>query len=223
MQHIVSTFSLSNGPGNHDISFHTDNQGYGNFIVVGYWRDPAAYCRWIRQPEIDGWWSSDERLRDDVGYFREIIAPHAEQFETLYAFKEDLPGVGAVMDNISAEIQGMVTGDRCATAYPPPSMTGYSLAMNYALLLAILMLAAGLSCKVMIILYLSVQGRTGWKRKSKNVSFTSPRCSLLYRLVWISCGMKVRRWVVTATVLFVTWISTEICWILPTISVLALT
>lgn len=39
MQHIVSTFSLSNGPGNHDISFHTDNQGYGNFIVVGYWRD----------------------------------------------------------------------------------------------------------------------------------------------------------------------------------------
>ncbi len=105
MQHIVSTFSLSHGPGNHDISFHTDNQGYGNFIVVGYWRDPAAYCRWIRQPEIDRWWASDERLQDGIGYFREIISPRAEQFETLYAFKEDLPGVGAVMDNISGEIQ----------------------------------------------------------------------------------------------------------------------
>ncbi|ANJ99514.1 phenylacetaldoxime dehydratase family protein [Serratia plymuthica] len=105
MQHIVSTFSLSNGPGNHDISFHTDNQGYGNFIVVGYWRDPAAYCHWLRQPEIDDWWSSEERLQEGIGYFREIIAPRAEQFETLYAFKEDLPGVGAVMDNISGEIQ----------------------------------------------------------------------------------------------------------------------
>lgn len=105
MQHMADSFSLDYGPEHHDITFHVDNQGFGNFIVVGYWRDPSAYCRWLRLPEIENWWSSDERLSDELGYFREIIAPRAEQFETLYAFKEDLPGVGALMDNLSGEIQ----------------------------------------------------------------------------------------------------------------------
>ncbi|MBK0004805.1 phenylacetaldoxime dehydratase family protein [Erwinia sp. S38] len=105
MQHMVDSFSLDYGPDHHDMTFHVDNQGFGNFIVVGYWRDPSAYCRWMRLTEIEHWWSSDERLDDELGYFREIIAPRAEQFETLYAFKEELPGVGALMNNLSGEIQ----------------------------------------------------------------------------------------------------------------------
>ncbi|WP_249977992.1 phenylacetaldoxime dehydratase family protein [Vreelandella olivaria] len=105
MRHIVASFDRADGPGNHDMTYHVDNQGYGNFIVVGYWRDPAAYCRWLRSPEVDGWWSSDARLDEGLGYFREIVAPRAEQFETLYAFKEDLPGVGALMDGISGEVE----------------------------------------------------------------------------------------------------------------------
>lgn len=105
MQHMVDSFSLDYGPDHHDMTFHVDNQGFGNFIVVGYWRDPSAYCRWLRLPEIENWWSSDERLSEELGYFREIIAPRAEQFETLYAFKGKLPGVGALMNNLSGEIQ----------------------------------------------------------------------------------------------------------------------
>jgi aldoxime dehydratase len=105
MQHMVDSFSLDYGPDHHDMTFHVDNQGFGNFIVVGYWRDPSAYCRWLRLPEIENWWLSDERLSEELGYFREIIAPRAEQFETLYAFKEELPGVGALMNNLSGEIQ----------------------------------------------------------------------------------------------------------------------
>lgn len=105
MQHMVDSFSLDYGPDHHDMTFHVDNQGFGNFIVVGYWQDPSAYCRWLRLPEIENWWSSDERLSEELGYFREIIAPRAEQFETLYAFKEKLPGVGALMNNLSGEIQ----------------------------------------------------------------------------------------------------------------------
>lgn len=105
MRRIVESFALADGPGNHDMTFHLDNQGYGNFIVVGYWRDPAAYCRWMRSPQVDGWWASDERLNEGLGYFREVVAPRAEQFETLYAFKENLPGVGAVMDSTSGEVE----------------------------------------------------------------------------------------------------------------------
>lgn len=105
MQHIVKSFGLENGPLNHDITHHTDNQNYENYTVVGYWRDPAAYCQWARLAEVNDWWNSDDRLNDGIGYFREIVSPRAEQFETLYAFKEDLPGVGAVMDRISDDIQ----------------------------------------------------------------------------------------------------------------------
>jgi len=72
---------------------------------VGYWKDARAYCRWMHSAEVDGWWSSPQRLNDGLGYYREISAPRAEQFETLYAFQSDLPGVGAVMDGISGEIE----------------------------------------------------------------------------------------------------------------------
>ncbi|EIJ49000.1 aldoxime dehydratase [Herbaspirillum sp. GW103] len=105
MRHIVASFSLADGPGNHDMSYHLDNEGYGNFIVVGYWRDAGRYCRWMRSPEVAGWWDSEARLADGIGYFKEVFSPRAEQFETLYAFKEDLPGVGAVMDRISDDIE----------------------------------------------------------------------------------------------------------------------
>jgi aldoxime dehydratase len=33
------------------------------------------------------------------------MSPRADQFETLYAFTEDLPGVGAIMDRVSGEIE----------------------------------------------------------------------------------------------------------------------
>jgi len=105
MRYIDASFALADGPGNHDMTYHLDNQGYGNFIVVGYWRDPVAYCRWLRSPPVADWWGDDARLNEGLGYFREVIAPRAEQFETLYAFKEDLPGIGAVMDGISGEIE----------------------------------------------------------------------------------------------------------------------
>ncbi|SDI65862.1 aldoxime dehydratase [Pseudomonas flavescens] len=105
MREIVASLDAADGPGHHDLSYHLDNQGHGNFIVVGYWRDPAAYCRWLRSPGVEGWWSADQRLHEGLGYFREVFAPRASQFETLYAFKDDLPGVGAILDGISDEIQ----------------------------------------------------------------------------------------------------------------------
>jgi aldoxime dehydratase len=104
LHHILDGFEVGDGPGEHDITHHQDNAGYDNLIVVGYWRDPAAYERWNAQPEIAEWWASDERLHGDIGVFREIVSPRADQFETLYAFTDRFPGVGAVMDTVSGEI-----------------------------------------------------------------------------------------------------------------------
>ncbi|MBJ9976595.1 phenylacetaldoxime dehydratase family protein [Pseudomonas sp. S75] len=105
LQRIVASFGLSDGPLHHDLTHHTDDSGHDNLIAVGYWRDPAAYCRWMRSSDVEQWWSADARLHEDLGYFREVVAPRAEQFETLYAFRERLPGVGAVMDASSGEIE----------------------------------------------------------------------------------------------------------------------
>lgn len=105
MRHIAASLSLPDGPLSHDLTHHTDNSGYDNLMIVGYWKDPAAYCRWLRTPEVIEWWSSEDRVSEGLGYFREIVAPRAEQFETLYGFRDELPGVGAVMDSISDEIE----------------------------------------------------------------------------------------------------------------------
>ncbi|MBN3730145.1 MULTISPECIES: phenylacetaldoxime dehydratase family protein [unclassified Burkholderia] len=105
LRRIVADFGAQDGPNNFDLTQHTDDQGYENLIAVGYWRDPAAYARWIASPAIVEWWASDARLADGIGYFREIVAPRAEQFETLYAFTSDFPGVGAIMDGVSGEIE----------------------------------------------------------------------------------------------------------------------
>lgn len=105
LRSIVASFSLADGPLRHDITHHIDSSDHHNLMVVGYWSDPAAYARWLRSEEVSGWWASEDRLHEGLGYFREIVAPRVDQFETLYAFTEDFPGVGGIMGTSSDEIE----------------------------------------------------------------------------------------------------------------------
>lgn len=105
MRTIVASFDAPDGPLHYDLTHHEDNQGHQNLMIVGYWKDPGSHCRWLMSKAVAEWWSSEQRLKEGLGYFREIIAPRADQFETLYAFKDQLPGVGAVMNGISGDIE----------------------------------------------------------------------------------------------------------------------
>ena len=105
LRHITDGFGLEDGPGAWDTTHHQDATGHDNLVAVGYWRDPETYGRWLARPEVAGWWDSDDRLAGDVGVFREILSPRADQFETLYPFTDDFPGVGGVMDGASDEIE----------------------------------------------------------------------------------------------------------------------
>ncbi|MCJ2129758.1 phenylacetaldoxime dehydratase family protein [Methylobacterium sp. E-045] len=107
LRKIVDLFAGNDGPLSYDLTHHVDAYGYDNLIAVAYWRDPAAHCRWLRSTAVAGWWDSDERLADGIGYFREIVSPRAEQYETLFthAQAEKYQGVGAIMDSASGEIQ----------------------------------------------------------------------------------------------------------------------
>ncbi|GAA4737448.1 phenylacetaldoxime dehydratase family protein [Nocardioides endophyticus] len=104
LRQIDSSFEVPDGPVSHDMTDHVDNQDHHNLVVVGYWADPAACRRWLHSDAVNGWWSSDERLNEGLGYFREIVAPRVDQYETLYAFTEDFPGVGGLMGKTSGEI-----------------------------------------------------------------------------------------------------------------------
>lgn len=146
LRRIVADFDAPDGPGNHDLTQHTDNQGYDNLIAVGYWRDPDAYARWIASPAVAEWWASDARLADGIGYFREIVAPRAEQFETLYAFTNDFPGVGSIMDGVSGEIEEHGYWGRCATGSRFRKPTGCMRTANCGSSRVIRRAAAAWSC-----------------------------------------------------------------------------
>ena len=60
MRHIVDSFSLDDGPQTHDLTHHTDSSGFDNLIVVGYWKDPGAHCRWLRSTPVNDWWASPD-------------------------------------------------------------------------------------------------------------------------------------------------------------------
>lgn len=104
-QKILETFKQPHGPARHDLVQFVDGQGYLNLIAVGYWIDPSEFQKWHKSPVISDWWASDERLKDGVGYFREILQPRMEQFETIYTHDHGpLEGVSILMGGMSEPI-----------------------------------------------------------------------------------------------------------------------
>lgn len=102
---ITATFDRTDGPKHHDLAHCVDAQGYDNMIAIAYWDDPAVFARWLARPDVEAWWTSDERLQDGIGYFREIVSPRVEHYETMFNTPDRLEGIGVVMGGMSADIQ----------------------------------------------------------------------------------------------------------------------
>lgn len=124
LRHIVSSFDGADGPVHHDLTHHVDNQDHHNLTVVGYWSDPAAYCHWLRSDEVKGWWESDDRLSDGLGYFRETTAPRVDQFETSTPSRTTFPVSVPSWGRSAATSTNTGTGARCASASRSPRPTG---------------------------------------------------------------------------------------------------
>jgi aldoxime dehydratase len=102
---IRESLKLADGPARHDLVQFTDAEGYLNLIVVAYWQDPKAHAKWANTPAVDGWWASDDRLNEGVGYFREVLSPRMEQFETIYTHDYGpFEGVSILFGNMSQPI-----------------------------------------------------------------------------------------------------------------------
>lgn len=105
LMRIARDFARPDGPLHHDLTHYVDAEGHDNMIAIAYWTDPAAFARWSATPEIDGWWQSDERLHEGLGYFREIVSPRVQHFETMFNTPDRLEGIGVAMGGVSGELQ----------------------------------------------------------------------------------------------------------------------
>src|SRR5882757_2902381 len=100
---IVASLKIDDGPAHHDLAHYVDPENYDTSIAIGYWTSPERFDRWRSSPGVAGWWDAPERLQEGVGYFREILFPEAERFETLFSAPDQLEGVGVAMGARSAE------------------------------------------------------------------------------------------------------------------------
>jgi aldoxime dehydratase len=101
---VNALFDLPDGPDHRDTVRYIDGDGYDTAIVVAYWGDTKQFARWVDNPQNQAWWNADERSREGVGYFREILSPRDAQYETAYSSAKHLEGVGVVMGGVSGEI-----------------------------------------------------------------------------------------------------------------------
>ncbi len=101
---LLAELGAKDGPARRDLARYVDADGYENLIAIAYWDDPFAYGRW-RTGSFADWWSADERLREPIGYFREVLTPRMERLETIFSSTASLQGLGALMGGFSDEIR----------------------------------------------------------------------------------------------------------------------
>ena len=84
LRHMVGTFEVPDGPVHHDLTHHVDNQDHHNLMVVALLgstprRTAAGSAR--RRSRAGG--TPTTGWHEGLGYFREIVAPRVDQFETV--------------------------------------------------------------------------------------------------------------------------------------------
>ena len=98
-------FAGTDGPAHHDLVHYVDEAGFDTLIAIAYWDATAPFHRWLATPSLAQWWDAPERAADEVGYFREIICPRTEHFETLFSNAEGFEGAGRLAAGPSDEVQ----------------------------------------------------------------------------------------------------------------------
>jgi aldoxime dehydratase len=104
IRRLVDACAAAGGPQHHDVAHHVDEAGYETLVLIAYWRDVLAYQRWWAESDLAMWWTSPEREREGVGYFREIFTPRAPHLETLFSSPDRFEGVGMLAASRSDQI-----------------------------------------------------------------------------------------------------------------------
>jgi aldoxime dehydratase len=105
LEWIAGQFEQPGGPGHWDRARYRDEAEFDTVISIAYWDDPHAFDAWLARPGFRDWWESDARLGEPFGYFREIVRPRIERFETLFSTPDKAEGVAVLAEGMSGEIR----------------------------------------------------------------------------------------------------------------------
>jgi hypothetical protein len=83
----------------------TDKRGAFNIAVFAYWSSAEEHSRWEAECGIRGWWDSSDRERDGHGWFKEVLCPSIDRFETVFSNSENPEGAANMQVHISGEIE----------------------------------------------------------------------------------------------------------------------
>ena len=102
---VRASFAAPDGPDHQDLVHHVDAAGYDNLIVVAYWANQARYQAWWESPNTSQWWNDPARSSEGAGYFREVLTPRIDRFETLFSNRGEPEGVARLGSGRIEDIQ----------------------------------------------------------------------------------------------------------------------
>jgi len=114
------------GPRHHDVAYDKDGADFDTLVFIAYWSDPIELERWLALPELMQWWADEDRVNEGVGWFREIICPGIDRFETLFSTADSFEGVGVLAKAMSGEIRARREDFRTARSGAPGALGGES-------------------------------------------------------------------------------------------------
>jgi len=94
------------GASAHEIMRFVDEAGEVNAVVASYWLDATAHARWSARSKLSAWFDSADRLRGQVGIWREAMVVPYDRHETIYSGSGYKIGLARTPD---ASIESMTT------------------------------------------------------------------------------------------------------------------
>ncbi len=97
---VGAAFSGPYAPFAAELGRHAAREGLIEYLYIAYWRR-SVYQRWWAREQA--WWNDDKRIREGVGYFREVITMPFDRFETLHSTTEP-HGIGVSAEEMDGPI-----------------------------------------------------------------------------------------------------------------------
>lgn len=91
-------------PSSWEVASVTDKRGAYNIAVFAYWPSISLQKKWEVDSGFKSWWNSSDRESDGQGWFREILRPSVDRFETVMSSTTP-EGAATMNDIISGEIE----------------------------------------------------------------------------------------------------------------------
>jgi aldoxime dehydratase len=114
---IVQQFAGADGPQYHDLAQYRDADGYDNLIAIAYWKAPDSFKRWHASKPVADWWNSSERLKDGVGYFREVVVAQSSSRLSMPS-KMHIPALVPLWEAPVTTYRSTDIGGECGTESP---------------------------------------------------------------------------------------------------------